>query len=110
LNIVLRDKGLAEEELVLWECEVLEFISCCSATALGGSISPFNGIIMNPANTIAVAYANRFLIGEEILSLEARYDELCCNIITWSSPELNLGMCFYIKRGISCNTGNSREG
>jgi hypothetical protein len=65
LNIVLRDKGL-EEELVLWEDEVLEFISCCSATAVGGSISPFNGIIVNPANTIAVANANRFLIGDEI--------------------------------------------
>jgi hypothetical protein len=63
LNIVLRDKGLEEEELVLWEDGALEFISCCSATALGGSISPFNGVIINPANTMAVANANRFLIG-----------------------------------------------
>jgi hypothetical protein len=65
LNIVLRDKGLEEEdeeELVLWE-EVSEFIPCCNATAVDGSISPFNGIIINPANTIAVANVNRFLIG-----------------------------------------------
>jgi hypothetical protein len=50
LNIVLRDKGLEEEdeeELVLWE-EVSEFIPCCNATAVDGSISPFNGIIINP--------------------------------------------------------------
>ena len=69
-NKVLRDKGLEDEE-VLWEDEVLEFISCCSATAVDGSISSFNGIIINPANTMAVANANRFLIGDEILSLEA---------------------------------------
>jgi hypothetical protein len=66
LNIVLRDKGLEEEELELWEDEVLEFISCCSAIAVGGSISPFNGIIIiNPANTMAVANAIRFLIDDE---------------------------------------------
>jgi hypothetical protein len=63
LNIVLRDKGLEEEELVLCEDGVLEFIFYCSATAVDGSISPFNGIIINPANTIAVANVNRFLIG-----------------------------------------------
>jgi hypothetical protein len=89
--MVLRDKGLEEEEIVLWEDEVLEFIFCCSATAADGSISPFNGIIINPANTMAVANANRFLIGDETPSLED--DELLCNIITWSSQQLNLGKC-----------------
>ena len=72
--MVLRDKGLEEE--LDWEDEVLEFISCCSAIAAGGSISPFNGIIINPANTMPVANANRFLIDDETPSLEARYDEL----------------------------------
>jgi hypothetical protein len=65
LNILLRDKGLQEEELVLWEEEVLEFIRCCCATAVDGSINPSNGIviIIATANTTAVATANRFLIG-----------------------------------------------
>jgi len=44
---------LEEKELVLWEDEVLEFIPCCRATAVDGSISPFNGIIINTANTMA---------------------------------------------------------
>jgi hypothetical protein len=63
--MVLRDKGLVEEELVLWEDEVLEFICCCSATATDGSINPLNGTIMIIAitNTMAVANANGFLIG-----------------------------------------------
>jgi hypothetical protein len=52
LNKVLRDKGLeGEEELVLWEDEVLEFIRCCAA-AVDGSISPLNGIIINPATAM----------------------------------------------------------
>ena len=38
LNIVLRGKGL-EEELAFWEDEVLEFIRCCCATAVDGSIN-----------------------------------------------------------------------
>jgi hypothetical protein len=64
LNIVLRDKGLEEEEeLVLWEDEVLEFIRCCCVTAVDGSINPFNGIIINPATAMTVASANSFLIG-----------------------------------------------
>jgi hypothetical protein len=65
LNIVLRDKGL-EEELAFWEDEVLEFIRCCCATAVDGSINPLNGIvaiIIATAHTMAVANANRFLIG-----------------------------------------------
>jgi len=53
---------LEEKELVLWEDEVLEFIPCCCATAVDG-INPFNGIIINTANTMAFANANRFLIG-----------------------------------------------
>ena len=63
LNIVLRGKGL-EEELALWEDEVFEFICCCCATAVDESI-PLNGIIniIPTAHTIAVANANRFLIG-----------------------------------------------
>jgi len=36
---------------------------CCCATAVDVSISPFNGIIINPATAMAVASANRFLIG-----------------------------------------------
>ncbi|HYA84673.1 MAG TPA: hypothetical protein VEH06_14675, partial [Candidatus Bathyarchaeia archaeon] len=40
-----------------------EFIRCCCATAVDGSTSPFNGIIINPATAMAVASANRFLIG-----------------------------------------------
>jgi len=67
LNKVLRDKGLeGEEELVLWEDEVLEFIRCCCATAVDGSINPLNGIvaiIIATAHTMTVANANRFLIG-----------------------------------------------
>ena len=51
LNIALRDKGLEEEEIVLWVDEVLDFIRCCCATAVDGSISPFNGIIINPVNS-----------------------------------------------------------
>jgi hypothetical protein len=51
LNIALRGKGL-EEELVLWEDEVLEFIRCCCVTAVDGSINPFNGIIINPATAM----------------------------------------------------------
>jgi hypothetical protein len=65
LNILLRDNGL-EEELVLWENEVLEFICCCCATAVDGSIKdPLNGIIIIivTANTTTVTNANRFLIG-----------------------------------------------
>jgi predicted DNA-binding helix-hairpin-helix protein len=63
LNKVLRDKGLeGEEELVLWEDEVLEFIRCCCATAVDESISPFNGIIINPATAMAIASTDRFLI------------------------------------------------
>ena len=64
LNIVLRGKGLGEEELVLWEDEELEFICCCCATAIDGSINLLNGIviIIATANTMAVA-SNRFLIG-----------------------------------------------
>jgi hypothetical protein len=61
---VLRDKGLEEEEL-LWE-EVLEFIRGCCASAVDRSyVNPLNGIviIIATANTTAVAYANRFLIG-----------------------------------------------
>jgi hypothetical protein len=35
LNIVLRDKGLGEEEgLLLWEHKILEFCCCCCATAV----------------------------------------------------------------------------
>ena len=62
---MLRDKGLEEEELVFCEDEVLEFIRCCCATAVGGSIKPSNGIviIIATANTTAIATANRFLIG-----------------------------------------------
>jgi hypothetical protein len=57
LNIVLRDKGLEEEEeLVLWE--VLEFICCCCATAVDGIVI----IIIATANMMAVT-SNRFLIG-----------------------------------------------
>jgi len=64
LNIVLRDKGLeGEEELVLSEDEVLEFIRCCCATAVDGSISSFNGIIINPTNTMTVTSTDGFLIG-----------------------------------------------
>jgi hypothetical protein len=70
LNIVLRGKGLEEKEVLTCEDEVLEFISCCSATVVGESISPFNGIIMKPANTMVVANVNRFLIGDETPSLE----------------------------------------
>jgi hypothetical protein len=63
LNKVLRDKGLeGEEELVLWEDELLEFIRCC-ATAVDRSISKFDGITINPTNTMAVASTDRFLIG-----------------------------------------------
>jgi hypothetical protein len=63
LNIVLRDKGFEEEEeLVLWE-EEEEFIRCCCATAVDGSVSPFNAIIINPTTAMAVASANSFLIG-----------------------------------------------
>jgi hypothetical protein len=65
LNIVLRDNGL--EELLLWEDEVLKFICCCPATtAVDGSITTLNGIviiIIDMANTMAVANANGFLIG-----------------------------------------------
>jgi hypothetical protein len=56
LNILLRDKGL-EEELVLWEDEVLEFICRCSATAVDGSINPLNGNVIIVA-TAALATAN----------------------------------------------------
>jgi hypothetical protein len=49
LNIVLRDKGLeGEEALVLSEDEVLEFIRCCCATDVDGSISSFNGLLLIP--------------------------------------------------------------
>jgi hypothetical protein len=60
LNILLKDKGL-EEGLLPWEGE---FIRCCCATAVDGSINPSNGIIIiiATANTTAVAKANRFLI------------------------------------------------
>ena len=62
----LRDKGLGEEE-VPREDEVLEFTCrCCCATAVDGSINLLNGIviiIIATANTMAVANANRFLIG-----------------------------------------------
>ncbi|MGB6527980.1 MAG: hypothetical protein WBF33_07715, partial [Candidatus Nitrosopolaris sp.] len=64
LNILLRDKGLEEEESVPRE-EVFEFIRCCCATAVDGSINTLNVlvIIIATANTTAVAAANRFLIG-----------------------------------------------
>ena len=62
---MLRDKGLEEE--LLWVDEVLEFIRCCCATAVDGSVNPLNGIviIIATANTTdgTVANANRFLIG-----------------------------------------------
>jgi hypothetical protein len=61
---VLRDRELAE--FVLWEDETLEFICCCCATAaVDESINLLNGIVIIIAitNTIAVANANRFLIG-----------------------------------------------
>ena len=65
LNIVLRGKGLEVEVLEFWEeDEVLEFIRCCCATAVDGSINPLNVVvIIAVAHTIAVANANRFLIG-----------------------------------------------
>jgi hypothetical protein len=66
LNILLRDKGLEEEELVPCEDEVLEFVCCCCATtAVDGSINLLNGIvvIIAAAHTMAVANANHFLIG-----------------------------------------------
>jgi len=67
LNIVLRGKGLKVEVLEFWEDEVLEFIRCCcaTATAIDGSIHPLNGIVVIIATVhrIAVANANRFLIG-----------------------------------------------
>ena len=66
LNIVLRGKGLEVEELVFWEeDEVSEFIRCCCATAVDGSINPLNGIVVIIAteHTIAVENTNRFLIG-----------------------------------------------
>jgi predicted DNA-binding helix-hairpin-helix protein len=50
------------EEGVLWEDEVLEFIRCCCATTVDESISPFNGIIINPATAKAIASTDRFLI------------------------------------------------
>jgi hypothetical protein len=66
LNILLRDKGL-EEELVLWEDEVLEFIrSVCATTAAGVTITLSNVLVTSiiaTANRMAVATANRFLIG-----------------------------------------------
>jgi hypothetical protein len=61
LNIGIRDKGFEDE--VLREEEIYEFIRCCSATTGGGKINPFNGIIINPDNTMAVAKTYRFLIG-----------------------------------------------
>ena len=65
LNIVLRGKGLEVGELIFLEDEVLEFIRCCCATAIDGSINPLNGIVVIIAteHTIAVENTNRFLIG-----------------------------------------------
>ena len=43
LNIVLRDKGpTEEEELEFGEADVLEFICCCCATAVDGTINLLN--------------------------------------------------------------------
>jgi hypothetical protein len=57
-------KGLEEEELVLWEGE---FICCvCATTAVCVSITLLNvlvTIIIATTNRMAVANANRFLIG-----------------------------------------------
>jgi hypothetical protein len=63
LNIVFRDNGLEEDEELVPRKEVSELICCCCAT--DGSINPLNGlvIIIATVNTMAVATANRFLIG-----------------------------------------------
>jgi hypothetical protein len=68
LNIVLRDKGLEDdEELVPWD-EVFELICCSCATAVvDESINLLNEIviiiIIATANTMTAANTNRFLIG-----------------------------------------------
>ena len=67
LNIVLRGKALVEEELVVQEEEeALDFICCCATTAVDVSKNLLDGIvviIIATANRMAVANANRFLIG-----------------------------------------------
>ncbi|HXX96135.1 MAG TPA: hypothetical protein VEL11_03335 [Candidatus Bathyarchaeia archaeon] len=53
---------MAEEELVLCESGVLEFI--CRATAVDGSTNPLNGIviiIIATPITMTIANADRFL-------------------------------------------------
>jgi hypothetical protein len=65
LNILLRDKGLEEEELVPWEDEILEFNCCVCATTVVVSITLFNvpvTIIIATINSMAVANANRFIM------------------------------------------------
>ena len=58
MNILLRDKGLEEEEVVLWEDEVLEFIRCVCATAIVSvSITLLNVLV-----TIIIATTNRMAV------------------------------------------------
>jgi hypothetical protein len=64
LNIVLRDKGLEDEEVVPWE-EAFEFICCVCATT-GESIILSNVLvttIIATTNRRAISPANRFIIG-----------------------------------------------
>ncbi|MGB6532520.1 MAG: hypothetical protein WBF33_30845, partial [Candidatus Nitrosopolaris sp.] len=81
---MLRDKGF-EEELALWEDEVFEFICCVCATVVDGG-TPLNGIviIIATANTIAIANANRFLIGDKLRIIHQIYSYACAASIAMS--------------------------
>ena len=70
INMIRTYKGIVEHtyatachivpQIVFWEDEVLEFIRCCCATAVVGSINPLKVIVVIvAAHTIAVADANR---------------------------------------------------